>query len=84
MHRFSVAVSAADRIAAPDVPTADAAASVTAAAAISAANRVTAPSVVPASARTSRWPDIPEALYDVPLSLDEENGTYIICLECQE
>ena len=84
MRQFSAAVPAAARVAAPAVLAADAAATVTAAAAISTAARVPAPSVVPTAAHTSCWPDIPEALPDVPLSLDGENGTYIICLACQE
>ena len=83
MRQFAAAVTAADCVAGPAVPEADAAAAVTASAAISTAARVAAPQVVPAAARTSRWPDIPEALSDVPFSLEEENGTYIICLACQ-
>ena len=84
MRQFSVAVPVAARVAAPVVPTEDATAAVTAAASMSTVDRVSAPSFVPDAARTSRWPDIPEALSDVPLSLDEENITYIICLACQE
>ena len=61
----AAAVPAADRVAAPAVPAADAAA-------ISNAACVAAPLVVSAAACTSRCPDIPEALSDVPLSLDEE------------
>ena len=84
MRQFSVAVPVAARVSARVVPTADATDAVTAAASMFTAARVPAPSFVPAAARTSRWPDIPEALSDVPLSLDEENVTYIICLACQE
>ena len=71
MRHFAASVPAAARVAAPTVPAADAAAAVTADVYISTSTRVPAPSVVPAAARTSRWPDIPEALSDVPLSLDE-------------
>ena len=70
MRQFAVAVPAAARVAAPAVPETDAAAAVTAAAEISTAACVPAPLVVPAADRTSCWPDIPEALYDVPVSLD--------------
>ena len=76
-------VPSAACVAAPAVPAADAAPAVTPTADISTAARVAAPPVVPAAARTSRWPDITDALYDVTLSLDEENGTYIIFLACQ-
>ena len=63
----AAAFPAAARVAAPAVLAEDASADVTAAADISTADRVAAPSVVPASARTSRWPDIPEALSKAPL-----------------
>ena len=63
-------VPSAACVAAPAVPAADAAPAVTPTADISTAARVPAPSVVPTAAHTSCWPDIPEALYDVPVSLD--------------
>ena len=80
----AAAVPADACVADPAVLAADAAAAVTTAADISTAACVTFPLVVLAAYRTSRWPDIPEALSDVPLLLDEENGTYLICLGMQD
>ena len=77
-----VAVTAARDVAHPAVPApviqADAVA-------VTAAAGVTTTSAVLATAQThSTWPTLPEALHDVPLTLDEENGTYITCVACQQ
>ena len=66
----AAAVLAATRVAALAVPKADYTATVTSTTVIYTAVHVAATSVVPAAARTSRWPDIPEAISDVPLFLD--------------